>query len=127
MAGVVLDASALLAFLFREPGMDRVRAALPDSVMSAVNLSEVVATALRLGGTLPETAAVLAQLPVETIPFTPDDAVLAGSLWPATRAVGLSLGDRCCLALGTRLQVPVLTADREWTSLQIDVQIEAIR
>lgn len=127
MAGVVLDASALLAFLFREPGMDRVRAALPDSVMSAVNLSEVVATALRFGGTLADTTAMLAQLPVETVPFNPDDAVLAGSLWPATRPKGLSLGDRCCLALGIRLGVPVLTADREWTSLQMDVRIEAIR
>jgi ribonuclease VapC len=127
MAAVVLDASALLAFLFKEPGAERVRAALPGGLMSAVNLSEVVTTALRFGGTLPETTAMLAQLPVETIPFTADDAVLAGSLWPATRTKGLSLGDRCCLALGTRLRVPILTADREWTSLDIGVQVEAIR
>jgi ribonuclease VapC len=127
MAGVVLDASALLAFLFREPGMDRVRASLADGAISAVNLSEVVATALRLGGTLPEATAMLARLPIEAIPFTAADAALAGSLRPATKVKGLSLGDRCCLALGTRLGVPVLTANREWTSLQIDVQIEAIR
>lgn len=127
MAGIVLDASALIAFLFREPGADRVRAALPDSAISSVNLAEVVTMALRCGGTLPETTAMLAQLPFETIPFSADDAALAGSLWSATRAKGLSLGDRCCLALGIRLTVPVLTADRRWEGLEIDVPIEVTR
>src|SRR5262249_49844086 len=127
MAGVVLDASALLAFLFREPGMDRVRSALPDSVMSSVNLAEVITTAIRRGGKLPETVDVLAQLPMETLPFDSQDAILAASLYPATKEKGLSLADRCCLALGARLGVPVLTADTEWTGLDIGVQVEAIR
>ena len=81
MAGVVLDASALLAFLFREPGMDRVRAALPDSVMSSVNLAEVITTAIRRGGKLPEIVDVLAQLLMETLPFDSQDAILAASLY----------------------------------------------
>jgi PIN domain nuclease of toxin-antitoxin system len=127
MAGIVLDASALLAFLFREPGMDRVRTALPDSVMSSVYLAEVITTAIRRGGKLPEIVDVLAQLPMETLPFESQDAIFVASLYPVTKEKGLSLADRCCLALGARLGVPVLTADTEWTGLNIGVQVEAIR
>ena len=43
MSSWVLDASALLALLNRELGSEKVVAALPDAVMSSVNLSEVVA------------------------------------------------------------------------------------
>src|SRR5690242_4160280 len=110
MAGIVLDASALIAFLFREPGMDRVRAALPDSVMSSVNLAEVIPTASRRGRKLQQTVYVLAQLPVETPPFESQDAFPAASLSPATKEKGLSRADRCCLARGARLGVPVPTA-----------------
>jgi PIN domain nuclease of toxin-antitoxin system len=127
MAVVVLDASALLAFLFREPGMDRVRETLPDSVMSSVNLAEVITTAIRRGGKLPEIVDVLAQLPMKTLPFDSQDAIFAVSLYPVTKEMGLSLADRCCLALGARLGVPVLTADTEWAGLNIGVQVEAIR
>jgi PIN domain nuclease of toxin-antitoxin system len=42
VAEVVLDASALLAFLQREPGLDRVRAVLPEAVIGSVNFAEVV-------------------------------------------------------------------------------------
>ena len=127
MGRIVFDASALLAFLFREPGMERVKAVLSDGVMSSVNQAEVITTALRRGGRLPEAADMLSRLPIELIPFAPDDACRVGSLWPVTKEKGLSLGDRCCLALGMKLGLPVLTADREWTSLHINIQVDVIR
>ena len=37
----VLDASALIAVLYREPGFERVKATLPGACISAVNLAEV--------------------------------------------------------------------------------------
>ncbi len=52
MSEWVLDASALLAYLYREDGADRVEAALrADVMMSAVNLSEVIAKLLDAGWT----------------------------------------------------------------------------
>jgi PIN domain nuclease of toxin-antitoxin system len=65
------------------------------------------------------------RLPV--IPFDAADAKIVASLWPPTRPSGLSLGDRACLALGLRLGVPVLTADRAWASLKLGVDVGVIR
>jgi ribonuclease VapC len=123
----VLDASALLAFLRREPGGDRVGTLLDRSVMSAVNLSEVASKALDHGGTPDAVAHALARLPVRLVPFTPEDALLAASLRPATRHKGLSLGDRCCLALGVKSGLPVLTTEGQWRDLDVCAKVEVIR
>jgi PIN domain nuclease of toxin-antitoxin system len=61
------------------------------------------------------------------IPFTAEQAKAAGSMVAETRAWGLSLGDRACLALGLALQAPVYTADRSWKNLKLGVQIHVIR
>lgn len=63
-------------------------------------------------------------------PLTIDDALAIAELRPATKEHGLSLGDRACLALGLRLGLPVVTADRAWVALEsvIDgVQIQSVR
>lgn len=49
-------------------------------------------------------------------PVTEADAERAAGLWTPTG--GLSLGDRCCLALARRLGASaILTADRAWSGL----------
>jgi PIN domain nuclease of toxin-antitoxin system len=114
---VVLDASALLALLLDEPGADAVRHALADAAMSTVNLAEVVGHYARNSVAREQVAEVLAPLPVA---YVAPDATLAydiGMLVLATRAAGLSLGDRACLALGRRLGIPALTAERRWMSV----------
>lgn len=64
---------------------------------------------------------------LEIVPFTAEDAALAASLVPATRRLGLSLGDRACLALALARKIPAVTADRSWSHLQIGVEIRVIR
>ena len=49
VTSVVLDASALMAFLHSEPGGDIVWQALPDALISAVNYSEVLKKAIERG------------------------------------------------------------------------------
>ena len=127
MSSVVLDASALLAFLRHEPGGERIAAALDRAVISSVNVSEVVSKALDHCGTLVAVSAAMSQLPIRTIPFDGQDAYRAASLRPMTRGKGLSLGDRSCLALGMRLGVPVLTAEVAWREFQTIVAVEVIR
>lgn len=123
----VLDASALAALLFDEPGADVVAEAVAaGAVMSAVNVSEVVVLLLQRGHD-PNTilAPVLEQVIVEA--FGVEDAVTAASFSPDTAARGLSAGDRACLALAKRLDVPALTAEHSWAELSLNVAVELIR
>jgi ribonuclease VapC len=124
---VVLDASALMAFLCKEPGGQRVEAALNQSLLSAVKLAEVVSTAIDHGGTLEHISYSLQQLPLSPVDLTPEDAFLSGSLRAATRHKGLSLGDRCCLALGLKTGLPVLTTESKWRDIDVGVTVEVIR
>jgi PIN domain nuclease of toxin-antitoxin system len=126
MSKAVLDASALMALLRGEPGKERVQEVIEQAAISALNLSEVITKGLSYGGSLAELSGVLSELPIRTIPFEFEDAYLAASLWPVTKVKGLSLGDRCCLALGKRLALPVFTADRAWNDLEDEVQVEII-
>lgn len=122
-----IDASALLALLFAEPGADVVADAIAGgAVTSAVNFSEV-ATVLVRHGRDPEAilGRVREQLAVE--PFADADALAAAALYPKTAGKGLSLGDRACLALAQRLGVPALTAEHARAELDLDIAVRLIR
>jgi ribonuclease VapC len=124
---VVLDASALLAFLKKEPGKERVDAALGHALMSSVNLEEVVSKAVDSGGSIEEASQALMALPMRIAPFTAEDAYISASLRKATRHVGLSLGERACLALALKLSVPALTTEGKWLKIHVGVRVEKIR
>ncbi len=133
MTSPVLDASALLAYLQGEPGGDRVREAIGrGATVSAVNWAETLSK-LADAGEDPDQAArrLLEAGPllraVVVHPFDEAQAREAARLRPLTRSLGLSLGDRACLALGKSLGVPVLTADGSWAKLKIGVRVEIVR
>lgn len=124
----VLDASALLALLAAEPGSDRVaRAVARGALISAVNLSEVVAKLSDGGVPQREIEEALSGLGLHVRPFDQVQAYLAGSLRSSTRSRGLSLGDRACLALGLQEALPTLTADRNWADVVTGAEVEFIR
>jgi PIN domain nuclease of toxin-antitoxin system len=124
---VVLDASALLAYLQGEPGEEIVDQLLAESVMSSVNWAEVVQKSIAAGVEVDGMLDDLQILGLIIEPFTAEDGEMAGRLWQQTRLAGLSLGDRACLSLGLRLGVPVLTSDRAWASLNLSLDIRIIR
>jgi len=126
MTDVVLDASAVLALLRGEPGGAAVETRLDGARLSAVNLTEV---AQRLNDQWPDdlVAAVLAKFPCEVIDFSATLALRAGLLRRLTKAHGLSLGDRACLALAERDGLAVLTADHAWAELDLGVEVVLIR
>ena len=101
MSKIVLDASVLLAVIHQEKGSDVLTPeSLADAAVSTVNLTEVQSK-LATSGWNPEEAWEDAISGVsEIVPFSAEHAKLAGSLIAQTRAIGLSLGDRACLALG---------------------------
>ena len=127
MSDMVLDASALLAFLKDERGAAAVRVALPEAVISSVNLVEVVTRMIDDGFQLEDVRTAIADTSVEPVSFDEELAYAAAALREPTRARGLSLGDRACLALALRQGLSVLTADRQWSGLDIGVEVRLIR
>ena len=127
MNDVVLDASALLAVLRAEPGAERVEVRLEGAIIGAVNLSEVVAKLIEDGVPEPQIRFAIGRLELDLHAFDAEHAYIAGILRKATRAFGLSFGDRACLALARSLGAPALTADRSWSRLDLGIAIEVIR
>ncbi|WP_071192555.1 type II toxin-antitoxin system VapC family toxin [Trichormus sp. NMC-1] len=124
---LVLDASALLAYLKDEPGSDAVEAILAESVISSVNWAEVIQKSIAASVVVEGMLDDLQALGLVVEPFTSEDGDVAGRLWEQTRSFGLSLGDRACLSLGLRLGVVVLTSDRAWLNLDLGLDIRAVR
>ncbi len=125
--GVVLDASALLALLLGEPGATRVAARLPGAMISAINLSEAVAKLAEHGMPPGAIRSSLQGLGLTVHDFDEQAAFDTGLLRPQTKAHGLSLGDRACLALARQLGRPAVTTERAWAGLSLGIDVEVIR
>ena len=127
MAEAVLDASAVLAFLRREPGEDHVRQVMPRSLLCAVNLTEVVSKLIERGAAASAAVQIARGLPYRVVEYDEGLASDAGELWALTRPIGLSLSDRACLALAAREKLPAMTTDQRWTQANIGIEVKLIR
>ena len=128
MSKIVLDASAMLAVLNHEPGSEKLPPEmLSSAAASTVNLAEVHTKLVNRGGDPDEAWEDTLSAVDEPVPFTLEQARIAGNLVTETRVLGLSLGDRACLALGIALHAPVYTTDKSWKNLKIGVRIHVIR
>lgn len=128
MNSIVLDASALLAVLNGESGAERLTPELlSTAVSSTVNLAEVQSK-LVVRGLNSRDAWEATLSPIrEAMVFTPEHAKTAGDLIARTRSLGLSLGDRACLALALALGAPVYTSDKSWKKLNLGLRMHIIR
>lgn len=124
---VVLDASAVLAFLQDEPGSDTVETEIAHSFISSVNWSEVVQKSINCGVEITGMREDMQVLGLTVVPFSAQDAELAAHLWQHTRHRGLSLADRACLGVAQRLELPVFTTDRMWAELGLPLDIRIVR
>jgi PIN domain nuclease of toxin-antitoxin system len=127
VSAVVLDASAVLALLKREPGAERVRAVLDRAILGAVNAAEVQGKLVELGLSRDAATARIRFLGCRIVAFSENQAIEAGSLIEQTRTLGLSLGDRACLALAIDSKATAYTTDKVWKRLPLDLKIEVIR
>lgn len=124
---IVLDASALLALLFDEPGAEAVAAHARGAILSAVNLDEILHKCARRGIARDVVLSAVRRLEVAVHAFDADQAIASAGLHAIARPLGLSFADRACLALAQRLAVPVLTADHAWAGLDVGIDIRLIR
>ena len=124
MNGYAIDASALLALIFKERGADYVRDRLPQCRISAVNLAEVASRLSDQGMPDIEATELIHATGVDCVPFDARQALVSVSLRRKTRAFSLSLGDRACLALAGTGKLTALTADRIWTDASRAAEVE---
>ena len=133
MSKIVLDASAVLAMILKEPGGERLDVAL-DAInqggadelsISSVNWCEVLTKLQRSPASLTpeELAGILSG--VEVVPFERSCAELAAQL--NLRAPFISLGDRACLALASARKATAWTTDKAWTRAKVGVNLEVLR
>jgi ribonuclease VapC len=126
-AEAVLDASALIALLWEEPGAEAVEPLLSRSVVSAVNWTEVLQRYRAHGVETAGKRESVEALGISVEDFSAEDAETVAELWQPTRRVGLSLADRACLALARRLGLAAYTADRDWRKVDVGIEVVLIR
>ena len=124
---MIFDASAYLAIIQKESGAKQAEQLFRDASISSVNLAEVCGRLNDAGVAEDQLDAILKLTAMPVVDFTEDHAKQAGRLRPITRSSGLSLGDRACLALVRSLDVPAVTADREWEKIAEAVGVEIIQ
>jgi ribonuclease VapC len=128
VTATVLDGSALIALILDEPGADEVARCVEEAAISSVNLAEVVGYFAKRGTDADELSAMIGELNLTVETFVFADAVQAGLWRPLGETVGLSLGDRACLALAKRLSCIAMTADRAWARIpsSLEAQVKLI-
>ena len=125
---IVLDASALLAYLFRESGHEIVEKYIENACISTVNLSEVAGRFIRDGIDATPVIQHINKTSIEIVPFTQAHALQAADFILKTQHYGLSLGDRACLGLAATRNLAALTADVAWSEIEgIDIKVIQIR
>ena len=128
----MLDASAVMALLRDEPGSSAVVEAIAaGTTISVVNWAEVLSKVAAEGDDPEMVASRLSVTGEEVViwieALTATDCMEVGRMRPITKAQGLSLADRACLALAERLGVPALTTDREWAKADVAAEVQLIR
>lgn len=127
MTSVVLDASALMAFLHSEPGGEMVWQALSDALISAVNYSEVLKKAIERGKDAEGVASAIRRLSLPIVPFDEAHAAAAAALYPDAKPHGMSFADRACLSLGVMRGNTVLTAEKKMRLVTLPIKVKLIR
>jgi PIN domain nuclease of toxin-antitoxin system len=110
----------------KEPGFEAIAPFLLDAACSANIVAEVVAKLTEWGWQTAAILEALGHLDLEVHAVTAADAVEIGLLRSTTRAAGLSLGDRSCLALAARLGLPAVTTDRAWAKVADRIGVEVL-
>jgi PIN domain nuclease of toxin-antitoxin system len=108
----------VLASFYGEAGATAIDEILRGSVISTVNAAEVISKLVERGMPAGMARSALIDTGIEIVPFDLDQAEATGDLRRKTKAHGLSLGDRACLALAKRIDGRAVTADRAWTVVE---------
>ena len=116
---ILFDASALLTIIQQEKGIELLENVASQAIINSVNYSEVISVLIRKG--MPQEIALdtISSSITEVIPFLRVEAELAGKMISETSKLGLSFGDRACLATGLLYGLEIYTTDTTWKELNL--------
>ncbi len=126
MPSCVIDTSAVFADLNEEAGAGEARRWMRDAAISAINLQEVASKAIDKGVPIEVVPSLIEALRLDTRPLDRDLALAAGMMRASTARLGLSHGDRACLALAKKLGLPAVTADRAWAEVAQEIGVDVV-
>jgi len=123
MSKVVFDSSALIALFAKENGYQLIKTHMKDGIISSVNIAEVYKYCIETQNLTEEEAKTLIQLSdIKIIDFCSQQALISAKIIHDTKLYGLSLGDRACIALAILKKCPILTCDKIWKKLDLNVE-----
>lgn len=123
---IVFDTSAILALIKMEQGHETVAKYLDNAIVSSVNFSEVATILSREGFGQEEVIRSLSDTFLHIIDFDSEQALVVASIDEVTRHYNLSLADKACLALARKKNLPVLTANKLWRNLDLNIETKTI-
>lgn len=125
---IVFDSSALIMLFAKEPGYESVRQNLKHAIISSVNIAEVYKYCIAVQNLTEDDCRNLIKLSgIKIIDFCEEQALLTAKIIKQTKEYGLSLGDRGCIALAMFKNYPILTCDKIWQKIDLDVDFRMAR
>ena len=125
---IIFDASAVIALLAKEKGFEVIKRHLKNAIISSINISEVYKYCIdKQNLTADECKNIMGISGIKIIDFDEKQALIAADIYPKNKEYGLSLGDRACIALAIEKKHPILTCDKIWEKINIDVKFIMVR
>ena len=125
---IVFDSSALVMLFAKEPGYESVKQNLKHAIISSVNIAEVYKYCIAVQNLTEDDCRNLIKLSgIKIIDFCEEQALITAKIIKQTKEYGLSLGDRGCIALAMFKNYPVLTCDKIWQKVDLDVEFVMAR
>ena len=130
---MILDSSALVAILFKEPEAERLAGMIRDTDTTAIAAPTLLETAIVAEGrTLPGMAekldALMGAIRPEIVPFTAEHVSLARDAWrrygKGRHKAGLNLGDCFAYALAKERGQPLLFKGDDFAATDIEPAIK---
>ncbi|NBC20614.1 MAG: PIN domain-containing protein [Alphaproteobacteria bacterium] len=123
----VIDSSAVLAALNREPGWERAMELIPEGTLLTISFGEVATKLARYIDDREMIAGLIHVSVLDLVNLDADLALEAGLIDPRLVKGWLSLADRCCIAYAKAHAIPAVTADRVWSEIAEPLGVDILQ
>lgn len=120
---IVFDSSVLIALFAKEKGFEIIKQHLKNAIISSVNIAEVYKYCIDIQKLTEDECKDIVNISgVKIIEFDQEQALITARIYPKTKEYGLSLGDRACISLAIEKECSVLTCDKIWEKVNLDIE-----